>query len=77
MAQTQEQLISVFDKLINQHQVLIRESNLASTQWAQLKSLLHNYVERSRQREESEQRAIPANKLRFNQLLLGAIYSRP
>jgi hypothetical protein len=69
MGQTQEQLIAVFDTLIKQHRVLVEESNLLPTQLAQLKSLLHNYVEQSRKREEAEQKAIPANKLRFTQLL--------
>jgi len=69
MQESQEQLIPLFDALIKRHRLLVEESNLLPTQLTQLKSLLHDYVERFRQREEAEQIAIPANKLRFTQLL--------
>ncbi len=69
MPDSQEQLIPLFDTLIKQHRVLVVKSNLPPTQLAQLKSLLHNYVEQSRQREEAEQKAIPADKLRFKRVL--------
>jgi hypothetical protein len=69
MAQTEAQLITLFDTLLKQHRILAGESNPLAAKCVQLKSLLNNFVEKSRQREEAELKALPGKKLRFVQLL--------
>jgi len=69
MVQTQEQWIRVFDALIKRHEVLVLGIQLNPTEWAQLKSLLNTFAEISQKLHETEQEAIPEDKLRFKHVL--------